>query len=469
MGTVPTGVRGLDVLLDGGFPQGSAIMIEGAPGTGKTTLGMQFLYYGALKDGEAGFYITFEEFPDQLYADAQALGWDLRKMEREGLLRVISMSPDIFLEHVIDPGGMIEKLIGELNCKRIVVDSISLFRYGTTDEQEHRRMLYRLRNIFRKLGLTSLLIKERGTRKEESGFEAYIADGFIQLQLKEQMDKYRVRTLEILKMRGRRIREGEHIYRMTDNGIRLIPARSMVEDLALLNGQGKVPTGIALLDELLEGGITKGSVYLLDTNSKANYKYLIASVLANRFQAGEKVLALLSSFLTPQDLGKMLALHGLSIGQMAQENNIFFIEHYTRPYPTDCESSVMDVSGLDNRQYREVVQGKITELIEQHSDWFVYYDLNTIIAERGRDYATKYFAEDSAGIKALGMTMLVLCNFSEVGPEVSAFLERTCNGVIRTWVDGAYQYLQVVKSPNGVISEPYVVETTTQAPFMRLT
>jgi circadian clock protein KaiC len=71
-------------------------------------------------------------------------------------------------------------------------------------------------------------------------------------------------------------------------------------------------------------------------------------------------------------------------------------------------------------------------------------------------------------VKALGMTMLVLCNFSEIGPEVSAFLERTSNGVIRTWVDGAYQYMQVTKSPNGVISEPYVVETTTQAPFMRL-
>lgn len=468
MVAVPTGVRGLDVLLDGGFPRGSTVMVEGAPGTGKTTLGMQFLYYGAALDGEAGIYVTFEEFPDQLYRDMLALGWDLRKLEAEGTLRVVSMSPDIFLEQLIEPGGLVERLIRQIDCRRIVIDSISLFRYGAANEEEHRRMLYRLRNILRKHELTSLLIKERGTMRDESGFEAYIADGFIQLQLKQQMDKYRVRTLEVLKMRGRRIREGEHVYRLTDKGVRLIPARSMIEDLAVLNSRDKVPTGIAMLDELLEGGFAQGSVYLLDTNSKANYKYLVASVLANRLRSGDKVLALLSSFLTPYDLDKMLALQGLSMSELAMEGRIYFIEHYTRPYPQECEPNVMDVSGLNNAEYRRAVQEKVALLTEAGGNWFIYYDLNTVIAERGKSYALKYFAEDSAGVKALCMTMMVLCNFSEIGPEVSAFLERTCNGVIRTWVDGAYQYMQVIKSPNGVISEPYVVETITQAPFMRL-
>jgi circadian clock protein KaiC len=230
-----------------------------------------------------------------------------------------------------------------------------------------------------------------------------------------------------------------------------------------------VATGIAALDELLEGGLAGGSVYLLDTNSKANYKYFIASILAGRVRAGEKVLALLSSFLTPEDLDKMFALQGLSMSRLAQEGQIYFIEHYTRPYPPGCEANVMDVGTLNNEEYRRVVEEKIGSLVAGGGSWFVYYDLNTVIAERGKDYVTKYFAADSAGVKALGMTMMVLCNFSEIGSEVSAFLERTSNGVIRTWVDGAYQYMQVVKSPNGVISEPYVVETTTRAPFMRLT
>lgn len=474
MGTVPTGVRGLDVLMDGGFPQGATVIVEGAPGTGKTTLGMQFLHQGAVRDGEAGIYITFEELPDQLYRDMLAFGWDLRKLEAEGLLRVISMTPDIFLEQMTEPGGLIEKLIVDLGCKRIVIDSISLFRYGTANQEEHRRTLYRLRNILRKFELTSVLIKERGTMNEESGFEAYLSDGYIQLQLKQQMEKYRVRTLEILKMRGRRIREGEHIYRLTDHGIRLIPARSMIEDLALINGREKVPTGVDVLDVLLEGGFSQGTVTLLDTNSKANYKYFVASVLANRIRAGDRVLALLSSFHTPQDFDKMLALQGLSVSQMAEEGRLYFIEHYKRSYPEGCAAAVIDVSGLtDSRKYRELVRESIEPLVEEglgRSDsWFIYYDLNTVISERGKDYVMKFFAEETAEVKAKGMTMMVMCNFSEIGPECSAYLERTCNGVIRTWVDGSYQYMQVMKSPNGIISEPYVVETTARAPFMRLT
>ncbi|MDF2662727.1 MAG: circadian clock protein KaiC [Paenibacillus sp.] len=471
MGTVPTGVRGLDVLMDGGFPKGATVIVEGAPGTGKTTLGMQFLHQGAVRDGEAGIYITFEEFPDQLYRDMLVFGWDLRKLEAEGLLRVISMTPDIFLEQMTEPGGLIEKLIVDVGCKRMVIDSISLFRYGTASQEEHRRTLYRLRNILRKFDLTSVLIKEQGAMNEGSGFEAYISDGFIQLQLKQQMDKYRVRTLEILKMRGRRIREGEHIYRLTDHGIRLIPARSMVEDLALINGREKVPTGVEVLDGLLEGGFSQGTVMLLDTNSKANYKYLVASVLANRLRAGDKVVALLSSFHTPQDFDRMLALQGLSMSRMAGEGRLFFIEHYKRSYPDGCEAAVIDVKGLTGSQkYREFVRESLGPLAEDSpGNWFIYYDLNTVLSERGKEYVMKFFAEETAEIKAKGMTMMVMCNFSEIGPECSAYLERTCNGVIRTWVDGSYQYMQVMKSPNGIISEPYVVETTAQAPFMRLT
>ncbi|PYI50723.1 ATPase domain-containing protein [Paenibacillus flagellatus] len=472
MGTVPTGVRGLDALTDGGFPRGSTVIVEGAPGTGKTTLGMQFLHHGAVSDGEAGIYITFEEFPDQLYRDMLAFGWDLRKLEAGNLLRVVAMSPDVFLEQMTEPGGLLEKMIRELDCKRMVIDSISLFRYGAADQEEHRRTLYRLRNILRKFELTSLLIKERGTSTDVSGFEAYISDGFIALQLKQQMEKYRVRTLEILKMRGKRIQEGEHVYRITDAGIHLIPSRSMVEDRSLLKGQTKVPTGIAELDRLLGGGLAKGTVTLLDTNSKANYKYMISTVLANRYEAGDHILALLSSFNTPQDLKRMFAMQGLSLGQIAREDRIYFIEHYNRRYPEGCEANVIDVSGADSREYRHILRERFGPVVEQGLErgdsWFIYYDLNTVISERGKDHVMKFFAEETASIKSLGMTMMVMCNFSEIGPECSAYLERTCNGVIRTWVDGNYQYLQVTKSPNGVISEPYIVETTDESPFIRL-
>ena len=73
-----TGIMGLDEMLRGGLPSGSTVLIQGAPGVGKTTFGLQFLYHGATKANEAGLLVTFEEFPESIYRDALNLGWDLR-------------------------------------------------------------------------------------------------------------------------------------------------------------------------------------------------------------------------------------------------------------------------------------------------------------------------------------------------------------------------------------------------------
>jgi circadian clock protein KaiC len=90
---IATGIEGLDRMTGGGFVERSANLVEGAPGTGKTTLGLQFLIKGIEERGEAGLYVTFEEFPAQLYNDAARMGWDLRKYEAEGQLRIRFTTP----------------------------------------------------------------------------------------------------------------------------------------------------------------------------------------------------------------------------------------------------------------------------------------------------------------------------------------------------------------------------------------
>ena len=80
---VPFGIDALDKMISGGLLCGSAVLIEGAPGTGKTTLGMEFIYNGIMKHDEPGLIITFEEFPQQYYRDAESFGWDFRRLERQ--------------------------------------------------------------------------------------------------------------------------------------------------------------------------------------------------------------------------------------------------------------------------------------------------------------------------------------------------------------------------------------------------
>lgn|GEM_PF-3296112 len=103
--------------------------MEGTPGTGKKALGVQFLYQGAKESGESGLYVTFEEFPQQIYQDMLAFGWDLRELEKQNLLRVVSTKPDLLLKQMKTPGGLFEQIIGEIGCKRVVIDSTSMLHY----------------------------------------------------------------------------------------------------------------------------------------------------------------------------------------------------------------------------------------------------------------------------------------------------------------------------------------------------
>ncbi|HEX7064524.1 MAG TPA: ATPase domain-containing protein [Bacillales bacterium] len=468
-----SGIPGLDKVLFGGFPKGSPIILEGAPGTGKTTLGLQFLYNGIIEQGEPGLYITFEELPEQLYRDMKAFGWDLRALERQNQLRILCLSPEVLLEEMMEPGGLFERVVEEIGCKRIVIDSLNMFQYSTETEGKHRQTIYLLRNTLRKFSLTSLFIREQ-TYLDPTiiPFGHYVVDGVIRLSLQKQYENYRKRTLEVLKMRGCKIMEGEHIYRLTDNGIHLIPARSMVEDFSINDQLTRISTGLPRLDQVLGGGVKGGSVFLLDTNSRANYRHLIASLMSNRILAGENALFLLSSLASIESFDHMLKRFDVRLEDWVKDNKAYFIEYFNRPVPSGFESNVINVSDLDNKQYYDKLRSElgpvIGESMKRGEKWCMFYDLNTVFSERGKDFVMKFFSEEAAKARSAGLTIFALCNFAELDYEAAAFLERTSNGVIRTWVDGNYQYIQITKSPEGRMSEPLLVENIENRPFIRL-
>ena len=106
MHRVKTGIEGLDEILHGGFLTQTANLVEGAPGTGKTTLGMQFIYNGIQLYDEPGLIVTFEEFPQQYYRDAASFGGDFKKLEREGLRKDVLTSPEVTRLDLQRVGGM---------------------------------------------------------------------------------------------------------------------------------------------------------------------------------------------------------------------------------------------------------------------------------------------------------------------------------------------------------------------------
>lgn len=472
---VPTGISGLDVVLNGGLPRGSVTVLEGAPGTGKTTLGFHFLVSGALEHGESGMYITFEELPDQLYGNMAAFGWDLRKLERENKLRVICMTADALLAQMKRPGGLFETIVEEIKCKRIVIDSISLLNDHAVSQAQRRETAYMVRNILRKYGLTAFVLRESivcmNGKDEGHAFEHYLFDGYIELSVKPFIEHYRKRVVEIHKLRGRHIIEGEHRYFITEDGIRVLPALTMAEDRAIAAHAADLSTGIPEFDRVLAGGLRRGSVYMLDTNSKANYKYLLTSIICRQIESGGHLLLALSSMNSIIDLQRMCAQFGCSLEEAVREQRVWFVEHYNRPYPASFRSSITYMGDISEAEYREKLReiaGMIEASTAKGNHWFVFSDLNTLFVQRGREFVHRFYAEEASFCRTRSVTMLSLCNFAEIHIETASYLERTSNGVIRTWVDGRYQYIQLTKSPTGQMSEPYIIENTDQPPFIRL-
>jgi circadian clock protein KaiC len=200
---VETGIAGLDKMLSGGFIPGSANMVRGAPGTGKTLLGLQFLMCGA-SQGEAGLLISFEEFPQSVHHDAQSLGWDLHALEEQGLLHLYFTSPQVLLQSLASPGGPLSSLFLEKEVRRVVLDSVTHFTRLTNDNQQLRNIYNSLINALKREGVTSLLLAEEGrmdARHTERGQLSFVVDTILLLRYVE-IESAIQRAVTVLKMRG---------------------------------------------------------------------------------------------------------------------------------------------------------------------------------------------------------------------------------------------------------------------------
>jgi circadian clock protein KaiC len=204
---VSTGVSGLDAMLGGGYLSQTANLVEGAPGCGKTTLGMQFIREGARR-GEAGIILTFEEFPQQYYRDAAAFGWDFRDFERRDLLRVVMTSPEVTKVDLERVNGTIEKMIDQLGAKRILVDSVSHFERMSEAPVILRNLVYGFVNSLKRNGLTILLTRESSYLWGESDAEdeadaglSFLVDSYTTLRYVE-IDSVVQRAIIVMKIRG---------------------------------------------------------------------------------------------------------------------------------------------------------------------------------------------------------------------------------------------------------------------------
>ncbi|MBN1659746.1 MAG: ATPase [Anaerolineae bacterium] len=221
---VKTDIKGLDEMLHGGFLPQTANLVEGPPGTGKSTLGMQFIYNGIHNYNEPGLIVTFEEFPQQYYRDAEAFGWDFRQLERDGKLRVIMTSPEVSRSDLESVGGTIETLAREMGARRILIDSVSHFDQLADDPIELRSVVYGFINALKREGLTSVLTRESPVLLGEDEAEnaiSYVVDSYIMLRYVEIESAIR-KALLVLKLRGSDHAKDIRQFEITSKGIEIM-------------------------------------------------------------------------------------------------------------------------------------------------------------------------------------------------------------------------------------------------------
>jgi len=223
---VTTGIKGLDEMLDGGFLPGSMVLVRGAPGTGKTSLALQFLIHGATKHNEPGLFITFEEFPSSLYRDSEALGLGLRELEASGKLHLMFTSPEVFLAGLESHDSRLNQLILDGNIRRLVLDSVSHFDRLTNDAHELRHIYSSVANGLRREGVTAVLLGEEGRAEYRRAFQgglSFIVDTIVMMRYVE-IESAMQRAVVVLKMRGSNHAKEIRRYNIGPGGLTILEA-----------------------------------------------------------------------------------------------------------------------------------------------------------------------------------------------------------------------------------------------------
>jgi circadian clock protein KaiC len=265
------GIAALEDLLDGGIPRGSSLLIAGVAGTGKTVLGLEFVYRGALA-GEKGVIFSFEETPARLLAAARGLGWDFDAQVEKGMIEIVFIpQPEIMIEHHL---LMMQEKIEAMGAKRVTVDSLSVFLHKTTDPQIAREKVFQIATIVQNAGAVGFLATDipYGSDKiSRFGVEETVIDGVIILTSTSE-DLERQRYLEVYKLRNTVHLKGRHAMTIEAGGMKIFPRYIPHENwLGTKPPPPKVAhrltSGVEGLDTLLGSGLLARSMTLVSGSS----------------------------------------------------------------------------------------------------------------------------------------------------------------------------------------------------------
>ena len=296
---IKTGIAGLDEILSGGIPRGNVILVEGAIGCGKTILGVEFVYRGVTLFDEPGIIVVFEVSPDKLMRDALLLGWDLRKAEQQGRLKIVFTTRDVLRQELQQADSVLLEEAASIGARRIFIDGAARM-VGGHDTPESRSGFHVLTEGLQRENLTAALAVEVSSfdgNAPTSLPEESIADTVIRLKMEDNL-RATSRSIEIVKSRGQDFQMGQHSFRIIDGrGIQVYrrvqaPRKAKRDQAATMDHTTRLSTGVPGLDEMTNGGYLLGSTTVVAGISGVGKSVMGLQFIAEGARRGERSMML---------------------------------------------------------------------------------------------------------------------------------------------------------------------------------
>ena len=411
-----TGILGLDDVLAGGLPRNRLYLVEGTPGTGKTTLALQFLLEG-LRRGERGMYVTLSETADELRVSAASHGWSL-----DGIA-VVELVPEADLgaeqeQTLLHPAefelgettGRILEQIEQERPARLVLDSLSELRLLAQTALRYRRQVLALKHRFTNRRCTVLLLDDQTAEPRDLQLHSLV-HGVITLEQSSSIYGAERRSLRVVKLRGVRFRGGHHDYAIETGGLAVYPRLVAPEHR---DGFSPVPvgTGNAELDALMGGGVVPGtSTLVMGPTGTGKTSTATRCVLA-ALERGEPAAVFMfdeglgTFFARSAGLGMDLRPHLdtglLQVRQIepAELSPGEFVHYVRRAVEVDGVRAVLIDSlngylhAMPNEQYLPLQMHELLRYLSQHSvTTLLILGQHGLVSEMGSDVDLSYLSD----------------------------------------------------------------------------
>lgn len=354
-----TGVAGLDDILAGGLTRERIYLIEGTPGTGKTTLGMGFLLAGAAA-GEGGLYITLAETEVELQAVAESHGWAIDAIELVEMVPVDGLGEDqeqtLLHPSEVELGETVRDIMAKVDATkpaRVVIDSLSELRLLAQTPVRYRRQILALKHFFASRQCTVLLLDDKSADGSDLQLQS-IAHGVIMLEQTLSGFGAQRRRTHVVKMRGVRFRGGYHDFEIEQGGLVVYP-RLVAAEHGNSFDDTPISTGSKHLDELLGGGLVPGTATLLSGPSGVGKTTATVQAMVAALKRGEPA----SYFLFDERLPTLL--------KRSASLNMSLASY--------IEGGCLDIRGIDPAEISPgEFTGAVRDAVEQHGAKIIVID-----------------------------------------------------------------------------------------------